>query len=261
MCRLLAYVGPPIALERLIIEPEHSLAVQSYAPKLMTSGVVNADGFGFAWYDRDRQAAPFVYRNILPIWSDTNLPSLYSYVRSDCVLANVRSATAGQSLDIANTQPFCAEEMALLHNGFVENFQATLLRLMRKTLDDEAYALIRGTTDSEHLFGWLVHHVRRAASLEEGLVAGLEALVALAPEARMTLNFILSDGRRLVASRLARGADAPSLFWLAGHARFPGAALIASEPLFDDDAWTPLPEGSVVGVDADRGVRVTHAFG
>ena len=51
MCRLLAYLGPSIALNRLISEPEHSLVVQSYAPREMTSGRLNADGFGFAWYD------------------------------------------------------------------------------------------------------------------------------------------------------------------------------------------------------------------
>ena len=48
MCRLLAYLGPPIRLDRLIVEPEHSLVEQSYKPREMTSGHVNADGFGRA---------------------------------------------------------------------------------------------------------------------------------------------------------------------------------------------------------------------
>ncbi|MDJ0948789.1 MAG: ergothioneine biosynthesis protein EgtC [Alphaproteobacteria bacterium] len=258
MCRLLAYLGPPLALGRLVDEPEHSLVVQSYAPAHMTSGVVNADGFGFAWYDQARQAEPFVYRNILPIWSDTNLPSLYGYVRSGCVLANVRSATPGQSLDISNTQPFFAEGITLLHNGFVEDFRTTLARVLRDALDDEAHQLIRGTTDTEHLFGWLVHHVRGAPTLAEGLAAGLRALVALAPEVKMTLNFILSDGREIVASRFAHGGAAPSLFHLSEHERYPGAALIASEPLFEDDAWHVCPEGSIVSIDPDHTVRVAH---
>ncbi|MHC5729947.1 MAG: ergothioneine biosynthesis protein EgtC, partial [Nostoc sp.] len=42
MCRLLAYLGSPVSLEHLLYKPEHSLIVQSYQPREMTSGVVNA---------------------------------------------------------------------------------------------------------------------------------------------------------------------------------------------------------------------------
>lgn len=261
MCRLLAYLGPPVDLGQLISAPEHSLVVQSYAPKEMTAGTINADGFGFAWYDLARQTEPFVYRNILPIWSDTNLAALEGYVRSGCVLANVRNATPGQSLDFANTQPFHTGGLTLLHNGFVEDFRTTLLKLLRENLEDDALDLVRGSTDSEHLFGWLIHHVRAASGLAAGLADGLKALIALAPKAKMGLNFIIGDGRSLAASRLARGGAAPTLYWLADHARFPGAVLIASEPIFDADAWQACPEGSVLSVTAGGKVRIDAGFG
>jgi len=32
MCRHLAYVGPSVTLEKLIVKPEHSLLQQSFAP-------------------------------------------------------------------------------------------------------------------------------------------------------------------------------------------------------------------------------------
>jgi glutamine amidotransferase len=49
MCRMVGYLGgPPVSLSSVVLEPEHSLHVQSYAPTEMASGVVNADGFG--WY-------------------------------------------------------------------------------------------------------------------------------------------------------------------------------------------------------------------
>lgn len=50
MCRLLAYLGSPIFLEYLLYKPEHSLIAQSYQPREMISGAVNADGFGVGWY-------------------------------------------------------------------------------------------------------------------------------------------------------------------------------------------------------------------
>lgn len=252
MCRLLAYLGPPIALGRIVSEPEHSLIVQSYKPREMTSGTVNADGFGFAWYDRARRPEPYLYRHYLPIWSDENLDSLGAYVVSDCILANVRSATPGQSLGLLNTQPFLSGPLAVVHNGFVEDFRAMLHGPLRRSLDDDAYGAIRGTTDSEHLFAWLLPHLRGGPSLAEGLRAGLRALLTLVPEAKMTLNFIVTDGERLVASRLAIGVATPTLYVLADHERFPGAALIASEPLFDDDAWTAIPEGSLISIDHAR---------
>lgn len=252
MCRLLAYSGPSIALNKLISEPEHSLVVQSYAPREMTSGTLNADGFGFAWYDMARQAAPFVYRNILPIWSDGNLESLAGYVTAPCVLANVRSATPGQALDFSNTQPFVFDRISVIHNGFVDKFAGAVRRRLRDGFEDETHDTIRGTTDSEHLFGWLIQHVRATSSLTKGLAVGLASLVAHLPEARMTLNFILSDGSSLAASRHALNCPPPSLYVLERHARFPDAVLIASEPLFDDPAWRAVPPGQVVTVDENR---------
>ena len=256
MCRLLAYLGPPVRLDRLITEPEHSLVAQSYKPREMTAGHVNADGFGFGWYDRARQVEPFVYRSVLPIWNDDNLESLGAYVSAECILANVRSATPGQLLAAANTQPFVAGPLSVLHNGFVTDFKATLLRPLRRALDDESYAAISGTTDSEHLFAWLLQHLRDAGDLREGLADGLASLMALAPDAEMTLNFIVSDGETVAASRLAHNSDTPSLYTLTDHEQFPDAVLIASEPLFDDPAWKAIPEGSLISIDRERTVTV-----
>ena len=254
MCRLLAYLGPPVAVDTLLLGPAHSLLVQSYQPREMTSGTVNADGFGFAWYDSGRRDEPFLYRTILPIWNDPNLADLASFVRAGCVLANVRSATPGQNLDFSNTQPFTAGPLAVMHNGFVEDFRTTLYRILRDGIGEDAYAALAGNTDSEHLFAWILHHMADdgdQGGLDEGLAAALAALAEIAPEARMTLNFIVSDGRRIAASRHARHADCPSLYWIADPGAFPGAVLVASEPMFDDPGWQPLAPHSVIAVDAD----------
>ena len=102
MCRLLAYLGSPVSLDHLLYKPEHSLIVQSYEPREMISGVVNADGFGVGWYHPEKDTEPFTYKNTAPIWNDINLPSLSRFVESKCVLAYARSATEGQALDFAN---------------------------------------------------------------------------------------------------------------------------------------------------------------
>ncbi len=260
MCRLLAYLGPPLPLAAVLLEPEHSLVVQSYAPREMTAGTVNADGFGIAWYDRDRQAAPFLYRNILPIWNDANLPSLARYVETGAVLANVRSATPGQGLDLLNTQPFVHGGIAVLHNGFVEGFRESLYRPLRERFSAESAAAVRGDTDSEHLAAWIVQHLDRAdagpAAAARAVAAAIEGLERIAPGVAMSLNFVLGDGRWLVACRAALGGAAPSLYHAGSPPGFPGAVLVASEPV-DGGAWTALAEGSLLIVegDGDHGTR------
>ncbi len=266
MCRILAYAGPPVTLNSLVSAPEHGLLRQSYLPREMTSGVVNADGFGFAWYGaRDgepnaEQAGaaaemPFLYRHILPIWSDPNLDSLERYVVSGRILGYIRSATPGQALDMSNTQPFIHGRLAFVHNGFMAHFRTPrgqgLHRRLRAALDEDIYAAIGGSTDSEHLFLWLVQHIRSAGSLAGGIEAGLQALAPLAGDIAITLNFAVTDGETVVAVRHGLNTEAPTLYSLVDHARFPGASLVASEPLFDDPAWTPIPSGSLLTLPAD----------
>ena len=44
MCRHLAYLGPPMTLQSLLLDPPHSLLRQSWAPRMQRHGTVNALG-------------------------------------------------------------------------------------------------------------------------------------------------------------------------------------------------------------------------
>lgn len=259
MCRMVAYLGPPVGLDALLFEPEHSLLVQSYRPKEMTGGTINADGFGIAWYDPARGPDPFVYRNTLPIWNDANLPDLARYVRAGTILANVRSATPGQAVSIENCHPFASAALSLMHNGFVADFRATLYRRLRTTLSDAAYGAIHGTTDSEHIFASVMDRYRKEPSLAEALRTGLQHVRDVGANIPMSLTAIVSDGKRLAAARMAQGGPPPSLYWIRDSARFPGAVLIASEPLFADDGWHSFPEHGLADVSADGQVTIVRA--
>ncbi|WP_019502842.1 ergothioneine biosynthesis protein EgtC [Pseudanabaena sp. PCC 6802] len=257
MCRLLGYLGQPTLLHNLIEKPTHSLVVQSYKPQEMTGGLLNADGFGIGWYDLSRQATPFTYKNILPIWSDINLPHLSHYIESSCILANVRSATPGQAVDLSNCQPFSSDRLLGIHNGYIENFRASLYRPMRKELDDDRYQAIGGTTDSEHIFALLCHNLQRSNDLIAGLQTTLLQVLDWARVfgVKVSLNLILSDGKQLVACRCASLSPAPSLYWLQGCVEFPRAIVVASERLFPDEAWIAFPENSILAVSQDLQVK------
>ncbi len=259
MCRLLAYLGSPVSLEHLLYKPEHSLIVQSYQPREMTSGVVNADGFGVGWYHSQKDTEPFIYKNTLPIWNDVNLPHLSRYVESKCVLAYVRSATAGQGLDLANCQPFNYQQQLFIHNGYIQNFRQTLHRKIRSTLTPDFYEKINGNTDSEHIFALLLSQaqINQHRPPEDALRMTLITLLDMAKrhQVEVSANIIFSDGNRLIASRFASNSPAPSLYWLRNDPTFPKSIIIASEPLFVGN-WTACPENSIISVGEDCDIQV-----
>lgn len=259
MCRLLGYLGSPIQLDRLLYEPEHSLMVQSYQPREMTAGLLNADGFGVGWYHPQRETEPFIYKNVTPIWNDTNLPSLSRYAESGCVLANVRSATSGLSVEPSNCQPFQQGSILGMHNGFIDSFRHTLHRPIRDRLSDTAYQLIHGSTDSEHIFALIIDELQAAPtlSLSEAVHRALNILTELAEKQQTSFsaNLLISDGRQLVASRYASGVKVPTLYWLRDHPSLPNSVLLASEPLFPGN-WNLLPDRCIATVENDLDLQI-----
>ena len=245
-------------LDRLLYKPEHSLIVQSYQPREMTAGLLNADGYGLGWYHPQRQTEPYTYKNLLPIWSDINLPSLSRYIESGCVLTNVRSATPGLAVDLSNCQPFQHRHLLGMHNGAIANFRQTLYRPIRDRLSDVAYAAVVGNTDSEHIFALLINELEDSPELS--LAAALERTLAIVEklatdqQVSFSANLIVSDGQQLVASRFAAGVATPTLYWLRDDVRFPQSVLIASEPLFEDN-WMACPERSILTVSNDLDIQ------
>ncbi|HET6356349.1 MAG TPA: class II glutamine amidotransferase, partial [Streptomyces sp.] len=92
MCRHIAFLGPPLPLRQLLVEPAHGLFRQSWAPRHQRHGTVNADGFGVGWY-AEGDPVPARYRRPGPIWADLSFADLARVVRSGALLAAVRDAT------------------------------------------------------------------------------------------------------------------------------------------------------------------------
>lgn len=259
MCRLLAYLGSSISLEKLLYNHEHSLIVQSYNPQEMISGTVNADGFGVGWYHAQKETEPFTYKSTLPVWNDTNLPSLSRYVESGCVVSYVRSATLGQALDLSNCQPFQYQHLLFIHNGKIDKFRQTLYRPIRSKLNDEIYQWVNGTTDSEHIFALLLSELQSnpGKSLEQAMHLTLLQLKDLVERHNTYTyaNLVVSDGNRLVASRFSTKPPSPSLYWLQNDLNFSNSTIIASEPLFKGN-WNLFPENSILSVGENSDLRI-----
>ncbi|MDT0634035.1 class II glutamine amidotransferase [Spectribacter hydrogenooxidans] len=238
MCRIAAYLGPPLVLAEFLQRPPHSLYRQSWAPREMLTATVNADGWGVAW--RCDDGRPGVYRHPLPIWADINLDSLGRSLVSREWVGNVRSATTGLGTSDVNTQPFTADGWLFTHNGYVADFAAGLRRELRAGLSPAIEADIQGNTDSEYLLAWLREQQTDPANALRRTVTWLRDHL-IGDDDRALLNLLISDGQMLHATRAAIGADCPSLYWHPGHSGFGGGCLIASETLDDDVGWQPVP--------------------
>jgi glutamine amidotransferase len=244
MCRHLAYVGPPVTLDRLILEPEHSLLRQASAPRYQTHGLFNADGFGVGWYDRDARVEPARYRTTRPLWSDTSFASFAGLVRSGAVLAAVRSASPGMPVEETSTAPFTDSAWLFSHNGFVPDFDGETGRALRHNLSEARVQKIAGGTDSELLFTLVLDRLDAGASPADAL-ASVVALVEQ-QQSDTRLNLLLTDGERVAAT-----ACRNSLFVLDDRERT-GAVVVASEPYDDRAAWEAVADRSVVELDDDK---------
>ncbi len=280
MCRFVLYLGPPLTLGNLVTEPSNSLIYQSYQSHERAEPL-NGDGFGIAWYVPELSDEPAVFRSISPAWSNRNLRELARVTRSGCILAHVRAATQDATVSEANCHPFTRGRFAFMHNGDVGGFQRIRRKLLDK-LSDEAFGVIEGTTDSEHVFALFLDHHRAASSPDpaERMAAALRATIAdvlaLVRGAGITepsyLNIAVTDGCCAVVARYTsdpRGR-AESLHVTSGR-RYtctggvcrmvhpPGehsAAIVSSEPLSDDPEWETVPVNHLVVIGGDRTVRI-----
>jgi glutamine amidotransferase len=237
MCRHLAYLGPPVSLRTLLLEPEHSLLRQSYAPRHQRHGRVNADGFGVGWYSPDVRREPLRYRKPVPMWNDQTFADLAGALSSSAILASVRSATPGLPVNEVCTAPYTRDQWLFAHNGCVLDWHGPKGAgvVLRRRLSDESLAATEGATDSEVLFGLVIDALADGAPPAEAVAGVVRSVAEVSPGSR--LNLLLTDGPTLVAT-----ACGDTLFTFHDN----DSNVIASEPFDDDPAWRPIDDGSLV---------------
>lgn len=281
MCRFVLYLGEPLMLDALTTKPAHSLIRQSYLARERAEPL-NGDGFGVAWYVPTISDEPAVFRATTPAWNNPNLTDLARVTQSSCILAHVRAATPPSPVTELNCHPFKHKSLALMHNGFIPGFKM-LRRTILRELSNEAFDLIRGSTDSEHLLAMFFDHwsasetngVERLAGALLRTIADVDALChAHGIEDEPRLNIAVTDGNHAVASRYCLDpALVDSLYVHRGKAYVceeglsrmvetdepAPAVIVASEPLSEDPGWTMVPPNHIVLIDALRQVEVRPA--
>lgn len=267
MCRFTLYMGEPIRLSSLLVEPEHSLIRQSTHSREREEPL-NGDGFGVGWYAADPRLEPAVFRSITPAWNNRNLVNLARVVSSGCILAHVRAATQSSGVNEANCHPFRFRNHLFMHNGDVGNFRQ-VRRAMLASVRDEAFDNVYGSTDSEHVFAlvidemlrsptWIDAGERLAGALQGAIRRVVELVGKHGQNEPSYLNCALSDGQNAVVSRFSNDPnEAPeSLYFYSGgiypalDGRVARSVIVSSERLTEDPAWREIPPNHMVIVRA-----------
>jgi glutamine amidotransferase len=221
MCRHIGWLGQPVSVASLVLEPPHGLLVQSYSPRRQKHGLMNADGWGIGFVDGGDVRR---WRSAAPLWGDASFASVAPALRSGCVVAAVRSATVGMPIESSASAPFTDGEWLLSHNGIVDRAVLPLSAAAESTVDSALLAALIFDRGCDRL-GETVAEVGAAD-----------------PNAR--LNILAANGSRMVATTWG---DTLSVL------RRADGVVLASEPYDDEPGWQEIPDRHLVVVEGNSG--------
>lgn len=277
MCRFVAYLGEhPIIAAEMLDKPENSLINQSRTARESLTGL-NADGFGFGWYDHLIEERPSLFKSTQPAWNDSNLKGLASKIKSTCMMGHVRASTVGD-VSTLNCHPFAHNNFMFVHNGTIRGFSQIRRRLLDR-LSDEAFNQIKGQTDSECFFALLLDLLLKKAlpftathmaSIFQEAITILDDLLRDEDPTLITkLNIAITNGEEVLATRYIsrKDEDTLSLYFTHGDilchpndskqlklhkAVNTNAVIIASEILNDcANEWEKIPVNHMLLVHKD----------
>ncbi len=191
MCRVLAYIGPEIPLESLLLEPENSLINQSLDPELHPHLQLAGWGFG-AWSEHLlKPAEPFLYYRPTAAFQDDNAQGIIPSLQASTMLAHVRAAAYNSSTVLAdeNCHPFSFDgtPWIIAQNGALPNWKL-LQRELLQHCEDRYLKQMRGTTDTEFLYVLLLSLLK--GDSDEDVQEAFEKLLKLCLAAMKKLDLV-----------------------------------------------------------------------
>ncbi len=191
MCRVLAYIGPEIPLESLLLEPENSLINQSLDPELHPLLQLAGWGFG-AWSEHLlKPDEPLLYHRPMGAFYDDNAAGIIPSLQGSTLLAHVRAAAYNSRTVLAdeNCHPFSYNETPwiIAQNGAVPNWRV-LQRELLPHCDDRYLKQMRGTTDTEFLYVLLLSLLKGDSDAD--VQQGFEKLLKLILQAMKKLDLV-----------------------------------------------------------------------
>jgi predicted glutamine amidotransferase len=254
MCRLLGIASSePTDFKIVLKEGPRSLAALSREHR---------DGWGIAVFDPER--GWHVEKGVACAGEDERFHRLAVGSRGWMFVSHVRQKTVGET-SLVNTHPFERGPWVFAHNGTVKD-----IAWLTAHTSPERAAEVRGETDSEKLFAWLLTRLDEAgtthgpASEASDRAVGGAARTARERGGFGAFNFVLSDGQTLYAHRFGRTMHllerGPSDAVRSSRRSHDGtivetpwsqrrsAVFVASEKM-TDEPWQQVEEGMLIRVD------------
>jgi predicted glutamine amidotransferase len=255
MCRLVGIVSN---------EPTDFKIVLREAPRSMAAlSRDHRDGWGIAVFG-DESRGWCIEKGTACASDDARFHQVAVGSRGELLVAHIRQKTVGGT-SVANSHPFERGRWVFAHNGTVKD-----VAWLRARASSARLAEIRGETDSELLFAWLLTRLDEAGVADQPASETTDFTLSNAARAARehagfgAFNFLLSDGATTYAHRFGRtmylldvGAhDAPRTRrrahdgtvvetpWSAHRV----AVFIASERV-TDEPWQDVEDGSLIRVD------------
>jgi predicted glutamine amidotransferase len=195
MCRLLAIASSERTDFKIVLrEAPRSLAALSREHR---------DGWGIAVFDGEASGWS-LEKGVLCAGDDERFHQHAVGSRGVLLVSHIRQKTVGDT-SLVNTHPFQCGRWVFAHNGTVKD-----VPWLRSQVSRQRLAEVRGQTDSEILFAWLLTMLDETGVTAEPASARTDAAIgAMARAARErpdfgAFTFLLSDGATTYAHRFGR---------------------------------------------------------
>jgi len=253
VCRLLGYVARrPTSVVEVLGQQDFEAFTALTA--------VHGDGWGMAWQEPDERTIRSASAPDSAI-SDPAYAQLARQRLGRAGIVHLRWATPGLPVTPQNTHPFVENGYAFAHNGHIapiERLEGLLTRNSR--------AGLRGDTDSERYFRFVMQCIAEQGDDTEGVTHSLAALVSEFPDA--SLNALMLTPTHLFGVHINSRAPTPveglrELFdsedaiphrhnddeYFAMDFRLTPDAVHVISSGIDLEGWTPVPEDTAAMVD------------
>ncbi|AWB92141.1 class II glutamine amidotransferase [Aeromicrobium chenweiae] len=189
MCRVLAYIGPEIPVESLLLKPENSLINQTLDPERHPQLQLAGWGFGIWSEHLLKTEEPLLYHRPMAAFYDDNVAGIVPSLQASTLLAHVRAADYNSTVVLAdeNCHPFSYQgtPWMIAQNGDLPNWKL-LQRELLQHCKDTFLEQMRGTTDTEFLYVLLLSLLEDDS--DEGVQRGFEEMMKLIVKAMDSLQ-------------------------------------------------------------------------
>ncbi|MET4637310.1 class II glutamine amidotransferase [Mycetocola sp. 2940] len=251
MCRLLGYVASHPLAAADVLGASGFKAFTSLAS-------LHGDGWGLAWRGAD-QATHAVSRP-----DSAALDPLYGELTREPLgsagLVHLRWATGGLPVVPENTHPFTDGDYAFAHNGNIKP-----IARLEELLTPASMAKLRGDTDSERYFRFVMQCIGESDSEAEGVTRALHRLehefpnvslnaLMLTPESLFAIhvNSKATSPPRALTTLYESDADMPhrhaTEYYFMDYKITPDAVFVISSGI-DEPGWLEVPPDSAAMID------------